>query len=284
MAFLYIFLILFYTQLIDKNKELTSVADKSVLHQYNFKGGNHYSFKLPKDLVELSGITNIGKNRIFAHNDEEGIVFEIDYSTGKILKSFSLGTNEVFKDFEDIAFAQNKFFLVSSSGVVYKFTEGKNGSHVEYEVFRTGLSKENNVEGLCYDPVTNTLLIACKKFPGSGYENSRTVYSFSLKTYKLSKQPRFILKEKEIEERFDIKKISPSAITRDPVSGHFFILSSHAKAVIVVSAEGKILDAEKLSKKTHPQPEGITFSDDQTLIISDENSDGGLITYYKPKK
>jgi uncharacterized protein YjiK len=260
------------------------VSNQSVLHHYNLKDGNSTTFKLPKSLIEISGIINIGKNRIFAHNDEEGVVFEIDYSTGKILKSFLLGTNEVFKDFEDITFAQNKLFLISSKGIIYRFNEGENNSHVEYDVFKTGLSKAYDIEGLCYDPVTNTLLIACKKYPGPGYEGSRTVYSFSLATYELLKKPRFILNEKDIEDRFDLKKISPTGITRDPKSGNFFILTSHVKAVLEISPDGKILAAEKLSKKIHPQPEGITFADDGTLLISDENSDGGLITLYKPVK
>ena len=46
-----------------------------------------------------------------------------------------------------------------------------------------------------------------------------------------------------------MKNFSPSAIERNPETGTFFILSSHVKALIEVSPDGKIIDGTLLSSK-----------------------------------
>ena len=85
------------------------------LGDYDISSQSPEKVDLPSELIEVSGITFTDDNRLFAHGDEDGDVFEIDVSTGKIIKRFHLGSWLVIKgDFEDIAYAKGKFYLVES--------------------------------------------------------------------------------------------------------------------------------------------------------------------------
>ena len=108
------------------------------------------------------------------------------------------------------------------------------------------------------------------------------MYSFDLKEKKLSHKPRFLLSLKHLDKKYGMKNFSPSAIEYNSKTGTFFILSSHVKAVIEISPDGKVLKGILLSGKIHKQPEGLTFTKEMKMIISDEGRGGrGTITVYK---
>jgi len=140
------------------------IAQKSdcihgTLHNYSFSDKHSRAITLPKQLNEISGLAVTGDNRLFAHNDEVGTVYEIDISAGKIINEFYLGKKKIKKDFEGIAVAKDSLFMVTSSGVIYKFSYPDHEKNVDYKKFKTILSAKNNVEGLCYDKATNSLLL-----------------------------------------------------------------------------------------------------------------------------
>lgn len=236
--------------------------------------------ELPRELSEVSGLAMTSDGRLFAHNDEVGIIYQIDYTTGVILKRFSIGEHTLRGDFEDITIVEDKFFLISSNGRLYTFSEGRDGEHVKYEVFQTGLSSINNVEGLCYDPETHSLLLGCKDFPGKGFSRSRAIYSFSLNTMKLEKKPRFMISLRELKRRFGLEDFKPSGIARNPKTGALFILSVHEPAILEVSPEGEVLGYARLPKIVHQQPEGIAFAPDLTLLIGNEGTKRGRLVKY----
>jgi uncharacterized protein YjiK len=254
-------------------------SDQSVLSFYKFSERHANSILLPGVLKEISGIA-VSDERVFAEEDEHGIIYQVDLQTGKVIKSFSLGDNIINEDFEDITVIQNKFYLATSNGYIYEFAEGKENEKVGYKKYYTGLTDQNNIEGMCFDPETNSLLLACKDYPGKGYDGYRTVYSFSLNNYKLNGKPRFVLPVDYITSKLDIKNFRPSGIARHPKFGTFFIISAHSKAIIEVSKDDKIINLFKLSKKVHNQPEGIAIMSDNTLLISDEGKEYGQLTKY----
>ena len=106
-------------------------------YKLNLKLSEIESVTLSKKLDEISGLASTSDGRIFCHNDEEGIVFQIDPNTGDIIKHFSLGPGKVREDFEGIAISRNYFYLVTSSGDLYRFKEGQKGDKVRYKIFRT---------------------------------------------------------------------------------------------------------------------------------------------------
>ena len=109
--------------LLDGNMLLSADSDQSILDQYSLNKKSHIHFSLPKDLKEISGLAMSSDGRLFCHNDEKGIIYQLDYKTGTILNKFKLGWLTVQRDFEGIAIAENVFYLVTSSGVIYRFKE-----------------------------------------------------------------------------------------------------------------------------------------------------------------
>ena len=171
----------------DKNDIGNDTTINSELSKYNFKPEESLVIKLPGELQEISGLTMTDDGRLFGHNDEKGFVYQIDYSNGNITKKFSLGEKYEREDFEGIAYANKKFYIVTSNGVLYEFDEGSDGESVSFQVYETDLNSKNDVEGLCFDPETNSLLLACKGYPGKGFKKQKAVYSFSLDRMKLDK-------------------------------------------------------------------------------------------------
>ena len=263
------------------------MAEDSMLSCYDLD--NPVSrLKLPAELKEVSGITLTGDNRLFAHDDEKGTVYQLDMKTGKIIKRFSIlekrwfGTDLVIEDFEDIAVVGKRFYMVTSSGVIYGFGEGKDGAKVEAVRHETFLNDLFDVEGLCYDPLTGSLLLACKEYPTEIslrqllFSKKKTglklkpVYSFSLRNKALDKVPRFLIDSEPLKKKSSEKKFKPSAIARHPQSGTFFFLASKGKLLVEIGADGNVLDVARLPKKDHHQPEGLAFTSDNEMLISNE--------------
>lgn len=253
-----------------QKKENKNLKDSSSsLSKYALESANPEIISLPKDLREISGITITDDGRMFGQQDETAIVYEIDYKTGNIIKKFSLGSPPLKEDFEDIVHVNNKFYMVNSKGIIYEFIEGKDKESVDFKTYKTNLKGSNDVEGICFDPETNSLLLACKGDAGTGVTNEKAIYSFSLDKMELNSEPRFILPLSEIKKTFN-----PSGIKRNPKTGTFFIIAANGNEIVEISKDGKIIGSSPLPKSIHPQAEGIAFGADNTMYISNEGKTG----------
>ncbi|NWF50803.1 MAG: SdiA-regulated domain-containing protein [Ignavibacteriaceae bacterium] len=259
-------------------------TEKSWLSRYNFNSADQQKYFLDNDLREISGLALSVDGRLFAHNDEKGVVYELDEENGKIIKKFRIGKETVRGDFEGLAIATRAFYIITSSGKIIEFTEQKNNGYSDYRIFDTGLISDFDVEGLCYDSETYSLLIACKGIAGKNLKGRKAIYSFSLTEKKLLKQPRFLISLDDLKKKYGLKNFSPSGIEIHPSVKTIFVLSSDSKSVLELSRDGNVLDCRKLNSDFHPQPEGITFLNDRTMVISDEGGDGkAILTFYKNK-
>lgn len=262
-----------------KKKSETGVF--SVLSHYDLSVKHATTFVLPKKISEASGLTMSDNGRLFCHDDERGVVYQIDYSNGKIVKQFSLGNFGVKGDFEDITMKGKMFYLAESDGTIYEFPEANDGQRVEFKTYKTFLTAKNDVEGLAYDPESDCLLVACKGFPGKGHEGSKAVYSFSLKTKKLSDTPRFLIPLKKITKKSTDREFKPSGIALHPKSGTFFIIAAHGWSIVEISKDGELLGQQSINPTANPHPEGIAFASDLTLILcNDGQGSRGTITIY----
>ena len=117
---------------------------------------------LPRDLAEISGLALTADARLLVHDDEIARVFEIDYRRGTKVKEFMLGDGIVHGDFEGITVARDSVYLLTSTGRLYAFQEGANGTRVGYTLQNTGLGRDCEFEGVAFDPAINSLLLACK--------------------------------------------------------------------------------------------------------------------------
>jgi len=227
--------------------------------------------KLSHKLDEISGLVITDDGRLFCHDDERAIIYQVDYKTGNIIKRFQLGKFGLESDFEGIAIAGKKFFLLSSDGKLYEFEEGDDLEKVKFKRYNLGFSSKFEFEGICYEAKFNTLLIVSKKYAGKKNKGNRAIFSFSLDNFKLNKSPKILVSLKELSSRFNIKNFYPSGITKHSKSGDYFIISSKGQPSIVrISNSGKLLNAYKLDKKNFAQPEGVVFLSNSTLLISNE--------------
>jgi hypothetical protein len=253
------------------------------LERYNVDDPNARVLRLPKRLAEASGLATSPDGRVFCHNDEEGVVCQIDLTNGKVVKQFSIGRLTVRDDFEGIAIADTLFYLVSSGGRIYEFKEGGNGAHVGYQIYKTALSEKNDVEGLEFNRAQNVLLLACKGDAGKGLRGMKAVYAFSLKNKKLIDKPHLLLPLDSLGRKTGHGQFNPSGIAIHPVSGTYFIVSANGRSILEFSSSGTILGQQHLPSKTNRQPEGITFGPGHALIIcNDGRGSVGTLTVYEP--
>ena len=273
---------------VPENQSEKLASDSSALSRYNLEDESPQTVKLPGKLNEISGITVTGDGRLFCEGDEDADIFELDYKSGAVVKKFYAGNSMLGSkkgDFEDIAFVKDKFYLLESKGRLLEFSEGKEGEHVDYKIYETKLKESNDVEGLCYDPETNSLLLACKGKPGEGYEKSKTVYSFLLNSMVLEDTPRFIIPLDSIKKNTIENEFGPSGIARHPLTGTFFIIAARGNVIVELSKTGELLNEKDLPEKIHKQPEGIAFDKENDLIISNEGKQkSARLVIYPMKK
>jgi len=146
------------------------------------------------------------------------------------------------------------------------------------EKIKTFLSKENNTEGLCYDPVTKNLLVACKDESNVKDEKKsvKAVYQFDIAQNKLDEQPFLLIHKKDFEKITEQKlDFFPSAIAVHPITHDIYLLSTRDnKCMAVYSHDGTFKDVQFIDKDMMPQPEGICFSPEGKLYISSEGKKG----------
>lgn len=245
--------------------ETRSPASASVLARYDLAAPPQDRWELPKDLAELSGLAPAGGGRLFAHGDERAIVFELDPAGHRVVKRFELGRPAARGDFEGIAVADDRIFLVTSDGVLYEAPEGADGDAVEFVTRATGAGRSCEVEGLEYEPETRSLLLACKTPRAAPLKGRLTVLRWSLDRGVLDPDPRFSAPG----------RIHPSGITREPGTGHYLVIAARDNLIAELSPTGQILGTATLPASLHPQAEGIALAPDGSLLIGNERRSKG---------
>jgi len=257
---------------------------ESWLSHYDLSEKHPQQFELPKRISEASGLAISDDGRLFCHDDESAVVYEVDYTNGKIIKQFSLGSGFLKGDFEGIAIKKDTLYMVESNGNIFAFREGENNSRVKFQMYRTPLNHGNDVEGLEYDPETDCLLLVCKGEPSLGkkkHQGYKALYAFSLKTYTLFEKPRFLIPLDAVAKNARRGQFNPSGIARHPKSGTFFIITADGESIIELSKDGQVLAQQEISKKANSQPEGIAFAPDLSMILCNDGQGGtGTLTLY----
>jgi hypothetical protein len=74
----------------------------------------------------------------------------------------------------------------------------------------------------------------------------------------------------------------PSGIAIHPRSEEIYIISSVGKLLIILNREGKVLDVKEFDPAIFRQPEGICFSPEGDMYISNEGQGGkGYVLKFK---
>ena len=250
---------------------------RTVLDRHDFRQMSA-RFDLPGRLDEISGLAITPDGRLFAHDDERALVHEIDRLTGEVGKRFSAGDPPIRGDFEGIAIVGDRFFLVTSVGLLYELREAEDRAEAPYRVSDTELGASCEVEGLDYDPVDEALLFACKvSRPDRG---AIVVHRVPLDPTRGALPPLLVPRSQLLDHGIEAD-FEPSAIAVDP-TGTFLMVSAPIESLIEVDRSGRVVAGLRLSRVWHPQPEGLAFGPDGTLYIADEqNGQEAHITAYE---
>lgn len=257
--------------------------------------------KLPGRLEEISGLGYAGNGNLAIVEDEKGKIYLLDTHDCEVKEEWKFDKDG---DYEGIEVVGDTAWVVRSDGMIYKVTDFTSKAR-NTQKFKTVLSEQNDVEGLGYLPATHQLLIACKAVPYLGkkqYKGKRAIYAFSLTQNRLETTPYllidlrrivasreedgFLRRSRELASIFDDGgdlNFQPSSIAIHPISGNMYILASVGKMLLVYNPQKQLIAMEPLTNKLFKQPEGMCFSPEGTLYISNEGRGGsGNVLIFNP--
>jgi uncharacterized protein YjiK len=267
-------------------------------------GNPDHRYTMPASLEEISGISWTGKGTLACIQDEDGIIYSYNLEKEKVVSKAKFGKDG---DYEDISIVKNTAYVLKSNGHIFRVKNFKK-DEIKVKRYKNPLSNKNDAEGMVYDSSENRLLIACKGSPSIEKENPhkgyRAVYSFDLETNQLLEEPVYLIDLRKIEGYKDqgnftqasskLAKIlgitdpygnfRPSGIAIHPLTDEIYMISSVGKLLVVLDREGYILGVQSLDPNLFRQPEGICFSPEGDLFISNEGRGGkGYVLKFKPK-
>ena len=232
----------------------------------------NWRVELPNELKEISGIEVLKENQVLAIQDEAGTLYRIDLRQGTIIDKQDFDKD---RDYEDLCLVDDLVYILERDGDLYStllYVEGDTA--IKYE---TAFSYRNDTESMCYDEKRNAILIAPKDGAPDGDTldaNLVGIYAFELNTKKLNLDPIYTIAERELGRIIGNggkpHHIKPSGLAIHPQSGHLYVLASVGKTLVVLNEENRILHVELLDPELFPQPEGLAFSPEGHLLISNE--------------
>ncbi|HET8624717.1 MAG TPA: hypothetical protein VFM14_14225 [Gemmatimonadales bacterium] len=273
----------------------------AVLLGYDLTARPAWQTVLPDELAEISGHAFTPDGRLYAHGDELGVIYRLEPRGGRVLGWFTvaptgrdpnLGRKQkgaafrlgaVSGDFEDIAIVGDRFFLVSSNGVLLEFRQGRDGGQVPYQTHTTGLTGKCEIEGLAHDASTRSLLLLCKNPRGKGKETSVELYAWSLKTGRVATEPRLSVPYAALAQATGVAKFNGSAIAANPNGKSFLLVAGPQQTFAEVDRSGRVLRGGRFARGVYRQPEGAAFAPDGSVLISSEAAGGrATIAGYVP--
>jgi len=241
--------------------------------------------RLPYQLREVSGLTDVSDHELGCVQDEDGIIFVYDLRLRQISRQLTFGPPG---DYEGLTRVGKTFFVLRSDGRLYEVPA--NASRSRGRSRQLGIPNRDN-EGLGFDSRRGRLLIAPKaRLKGKKHKDSRLVFAFELQGRKLLSEPAFELSIDAIREFAEIhglpvpekttkkgKKRSalrfmPASIAVHPATQEIFVLSAEDHVLAAFDASGAVTGYARLDPKLFAQPEGITFLSNGDMVISNEGA------------
>lgn len=247
---------------------------------------------LPEELNEISGITFLNDSVLVAIQDEDGILYYYNLFQNRIIKKQSFADAN---DFEDLVRAGKDMYVISNKGLIFQIKDFESSKPV-INSFKTPFTAKNDIEGLAYDPKKNRLLIAPKEHGLNKDKESKQIYAFDLNTMIFQSAPLYTIRLAQIESQFEgdaleesskkfLKAIGnqnmnkvfrTSALTINEKTGETYVLSDINGLILILTPEGTLRKLIQFSGPEYKQPEGIAFSPNGKLYISNEGKKSGI--------
>lgn len=236
---------------------------------YNLSAPVKYT--LSSILTEISGLAFYkgDPEMVYAQEDESGRVYQFDMNDPHLMHTKFAGKG----DYEDIAIAREQVIMLRSDGALFIFPFSELNKHDE-PIVKTyeNLLPKGEYEGMYADEKTGKVFVICKSCKGSKKDKGTNGFIFNLMTGGvLQPAGSFNVTLPDAEKKKS--RFAPSALTKNPRTGEWYILSSVNKILVVTDTNWKVKETYPLSVSVFPQPEGIAFDKNYNLYISNE---GGL--------
>jgi hypothetical protein len=231
-----------------------------------------YVYKLPEVLDEISGVAYYPKDSsVFAIQDEKGWLFKVHLTTPLKIERWKFSSGG---DYEDVALVDSSFFVLKSKGVIerFKFTSGDS---VELQSFPVPEDGRNEFETLFYDSSLHRLILICKNCED---DKKKQVTSWAFDPETNSFSPGFTIETSKIRQAFgdaDKSRFKPSAAAVHPLTGELYIIASVNHALVILKRDHTVKSTYKINPSLFKQPEGLTFTPNGDLIISNESAEKG---------
>ena len=262
-----------------------AAREEEALSHYDLKAGAALRAKLPRALSEISGLAFAADGSLLAHGDERAVVWRFDIARRRPVARFGLADRRnggaMHGDFEDLVVVGERLFLVTAGGEIYEGRAAEDG-HTRLAVRRTGgLGRGCEAEGLTWDASTRALLVLCKTVRSRRWKDRIVILAVSTDTWRYEREPRLLVKQRDVERVTGKKRFQGSAMARHPRTGTLILIAGPERTYVELSPQGTVLGGGRLDRDRHRQPEGVAVAPDLTLLISDEGSRGkATITAY----
>ena len=249
-------------------------------------GADGQTFNLPPGLEEISGLAVAGPNSVFTHDDNVAIIYEVGLDDGRIRRAFALGDPTIEGDFEGIATANGRVYLITSDGLIYGARPVANGQRAPFQVYDSGIGSRCEIEGLAQAPEPGSLLVLCKRPRQKDKDVRLVIYAWPLDSDRTPSEPWLSLPMKGLIDKDEKQNFRPSGLEWDPKAQKLYVVSAHSYSLLVFDRDKHLIAHRRLSQDGHPQTEGVTIMPDGRLVLSDEGSkrrNGRLAVYPPPR-
>lgn len=229
-------------------------------------------WEMPRYLEEISGIAWLPDGQIACVQDEEGVIFIYDLKSKKITQNIHFADSG---DYEGIAVKGGTAYVMRSDGKIFEIARFRESGKHETLSYKTEFSSKNNMETLTLSKDASSLIIAPKD--RGRVDEFKGLYKIDLKSRLMDAVPavKINLEDdafKDYLEKKVYKTFNPSDAAVHPITGDYYVLEGTNPKLVILSKDGIITKVIKLDKDEFAQPEGITFSNDGRLFISNEAS------------
>jgi uncharacterized protein YjiK len=231
-------------------------------------------WRLPNILEEVSGIAWLEDGRIACIQDEDGTIFIYDLDKNQIVEKIPFAGPG---DYEGIAVHNRDAYVMRSDGLIFEIKRFRESEKISTTSFQTDFSAKNNMETLTMSADHKSLLTAPKDRGKA--DDFKGVYSIDILSKSMEAEPsiRIYMKDdafKDFYRKKAYRTFSPSDMAVNPKNGKLYVIEGKKPKLIILSSEGTIERVVPLLNNDFPQPEGITFSPNGDLYISNEGRNG----------
>ncbi|MDX1461730.1 MAG: SdiA-regulated domain-containing protein [Marinirhabdus sp.] len=233
-------------------------------------------WNLPRELDEVSGIAWLEDGKLLMVQDEEGALFIFDLNFNEVTQKIPFGDDG---DYEGVTVVGQNAYVLRSDGMVFQI-ENFQSDMPHVTQYESEFSSRNNMESLTYDIKRNVLVVVPKDRDTS--DDFKGLYEISIGDWTIDTIPKVKIKMGDtifmgVEKKKIHHTFSPSDIAIHPISRSYYVLDGRRPKLLLLDPAGGLQRLIRLDRKRFPQPEGITFSPNGTLYISNEST-GGVAT------